>query len=53
MNRVLRFVAAGGLLAAPLLFSSGTAAWEMTSYADFIRGRFDGVSLSRTSSVLP
>jgi hypothetical protein len=32
---------------APSLFPSGTTAWEMTSYADFIRGRFDGVSLSR------
>jgi len=32
--------------AAPL-FASGTAAWELNSYADFVRGRFDGVSLSR------
>src|SRR5262249_799054 len=34
------------LLAAPL-FPSGTTAWEMTSYADFVRGRFEGISLSR------
>jgi hypothetical protein len=32
---------------APLVFSSGTTAWEMNSYTDFVRGRFDGVSLSR------
>jgi hypothetical protein len=38
-----------GLLAAcaTLLFSSGTTAWEMTSYNDFIRGKFEGISLSR------
>ena len=34
-------------LLAPSLFPSGTTAWEMTSYADFIKGRFEGVSLSR------
>src|SRR4051794_34084757 len=34
-------------LLAPALYPSGTTAWEMTSYADFIRGRFEGVSLSR------
>src|SRR5690348_961076 len=31
----------------PGAWSSSTAAWEMNSYSDFIRGRFDGVSLSR------
>jgi hypothetical protein len=43
-----------GLTAAALLIftaspvlSSGTAAWEMNSYNDFIRGRFSGLSLSR------
>jgi hypothetical protein len=34
------------LFAAPV-FPSGSTAWEMTSYNDFIRGRFDGISLSR------
>ena len=29
------------------LEASGTTAWEMSSYSDFIRGRFEGVSLSR------
>jgi hypothetical protein len=29
------------------LFASGTTAWEMNTYADFIRGRFDAVSLTR------
>ena len=28
-------------------YPSGSAAWEMTSYADFVRGHFDGISLSR------
>lgn len=32
---------------APALFSSGTTAWEMNSYSDFVRGRFEGISLSR------
>jgi hypothetical protein len=40
-------VAAAIVLAAPSLFPSGTTAWEMNSYADFVRGRFDGISLSR------
>ena len=31
----------------PAAWASSTAAWEMNSYTDFIRGRFDGVSLSR------
>ena len=28
-------------------YASGTAAWEVSTYQDFIRGRFQGVSLSR------
>lgn len=32
---------------APSLYPSGTATWEMNSYGDFVRGRFDGISLSR------
>src|SRR3954454_10452282 len=39
------------LLAAAALcacaWSSGTTAWELNTYQDFIRGRFEGVSLSR------
>ena len=31
----------------PAVLASGTTAWEMNSYTDFVRGRFDGVSLSR------
>ena len=34
------------LLALPLS-ASVTTAWEMTSYADFIKGKFTGISLSR------
>ncbi|HTT61094.1 MAG TPA: hypothetical protein VMG35_04605, partial [Bryobacteraceae bacterium] len=36
-----------GLLMAGSAFASATTAWEMTSYQDFIRGQFQGVSLSR------
>ncbi len=36
------------LFAAPIAaLASATTAWEMTSYQDFIRGQFQGVSLSR------
>ena len=35
------------LLLVPALFASGTATWEMTSYADFVKGKFTGISLSR------
>ena len=36
---------------APALFASGTAAWEMNSYGDFVRGRFQGISLSREGRI--
>ena len=39
------------ILAAPALFASGTTAWEMNSYSDFIRGRFQGISLSREGRI--
>src|SRR5688572_17461163 len=37
------------VLACPsgLLQASGTMSWEMGTYADFARGRFTGLSLSR------
>ena len=38
-------------LFAPCVFSSGTTAWEMNSYTDFVRGRFEGVSLSREGRI--
>jgi hypothetical protein len=50
MKVVIRFLARAAALAAiavPASFASQTAAWEMNSYGDFIRGRFSGVSLSR------
>ena len=37
----------GTILFATAAFGSATTAWEMTSYQDFIRGQFQGVSLSR------
>ncbi len=36
-----------GVAVTPALFASSTSAWEMNTYTDFIRGRFDAVSLSR------
>ncbi len=49
MKFAIRFWACAAALAvaAPAAFPSSTAAWEMNSYNDFIRGRFAGVSLSR------
>jgi hypothetical protein len=50
MRQFTRPAAIAGVLlaaAAPALFSSGTTSWEMNSYQDFVRGRFEGVSLSR------
>ena len=43
-----QFAVAAALVAAivPCLFPSGTATWEMNSYSDFVRGRFEGISLS-------
>ena len=35
------------LVLALSLWASGTTAWEMTSYNDFVKGRFEGISLSR------
>ena len=29
------------------LWASGTTAWELNTYQDFVRGRFEGISLSR------
>src|SRR5438477_8229964 len=44
----MRILAACGLLVlAPALFGAGVTAWEMNSYQDFIRGRFQGLSLTR------
>jgi len=34
-------------VAGPLLWASSPTTWEMTSYGDFIKGRFSGISLTR------
>ena len=50
MTRLIRSIGwavALGTAMLPAAFASSTAAWEMNSYTDFIRGRFDGISLSR------
>jgi hypothetical protein len=46
MRHFARTAAIAAALAAYAL-ASGTQAWEMSSYGDFVRGRFDGISLSR------
>jgi hypothetical protein len=46
MRYFARTAAIAAALAAYAL-ASGTQAWEMSSYGDFVRGRFDGISLSR------
>src|SRR4051794_6233612 len=45
--RHIAFAAALCALLAPTAIPSGTATWELNSYSDFIRGRFNGLSLSR------
>ncbi|HEX3745208.1 MAG TPA: hypothetical protein VHW09_14790 [Bryobacteraceae bacterium] len=50
MRQFLRPATLAAVLAAGLslaLVGSGTQTWEMDSYSDFLRGHFDGVSLSR------
>ncbi len=47
VTRGLALLAAG----AGLLWASSTTAWEMNSYADFIKGKFDGIALSRDGRV--
>jgi hypothetical protein len=46
MRYSVRYAVIAAALAA-CAFSSGTQAWEMSSYSDFVRGRFEGISLSR------
>ena len=42
----LFIVVVGGILGG-VAFGSTTGVWELTSYNDFIKGKFDGVSLGR------
>jgi len=39
------------LLATAAAFGASSAAWEMTSYQDFLKGRFTGLSLTRDGRV--
>ena len=50
---IRHFACAAALYAtlATTAFASGTATWELNSYADFIRGRFNGLSLSREGRI--
>ena len=49
MHSIRRFTSAAAVCALliPAAFPSGTATWELNSYNDFIRGKFQGISLSR------
>jgi hypothetical protein len=49
MGSIRRLTSAAAVCAllVPAAFPSGTATWELNSYSDFIRGRFQGISLSR------
>src|ERR1051325_7556441 len=46
LSPVLRVSALNALISVSLSAST-TTAWEMTSYTDFIKGKFQGISLSR------
>jgi len=50
---IRHFACAAALYAtlATTAFASGTATWELNSYTDFIRGRFNGLSLSREGRI--
>ena len=45
--RILQACVCGLLALAPVASGAGATAWEMNSYQDFIRGRFQGLSLTR------
>lgn len=40
-------LAAGAFIFASMTLASTSTAWEMTSFSDFVKGKFDGVSLGR------
>ncbi len=47
MKRSLLAILLVAFLLVPPVFPAGTAFWEMDTYAEFARGRFTGISLSR------
>ncbi|MEO8595993.1 MAG: hypothetical protein ABI759_21910 [Candidatus Solibacter sp.] len=53
LHRMRPIACAAALFATlvPYAPASGTATWELNSYADFIRGRFSGLSLSREGRI--
>lgn len=46
MNRLRRLLPAA-LVAAASLWAGGATAWESNTFADFVKGRFQGISLTR------
>jgi hypothetical protein len=49
--RIVSWIAAA-LLAQTCTFAASTTAWEMTTYSDFLRGKFQGLSLSRDGRLM-
>ena len=47
----MRLLAVTAALAAPL-FASTTATWELSTYADFLKGKMAGLSLSRDGRLM-
>ena len=45
--RILQACVCGLMALAPAAWGAGATSWEMNSYQDFIRGRFQGLSLTR------
>jgi hypothetical protein len=48
---IRRTVALCLLLVSAVAYGASTATWEMNNYRDFVRGRFEGVSLSREGRI--
>jgi hypothetical protein len=47
LTRCMIAAAVSAAAMTPAVLASGTTVWEMNSYTDFVRGRFQGVSLGR------
>ena len=50
--RILAACVCGWLALTPAAFSAGASFWEMNSYQDFIRGRFEGLSMTRDGRMM-
>ncbi len=50
--RVWRASVCGWLALTPAVYGAGASFWEMSSYQDFIRGRFEGLSMTRDGRMM-